>query len=101
MASMTVAQLAKEEDHNQRRYFERGGWRYFVRSYPVAVGIDVVMPRPGAFFPGESDGPCVVPDHGMNAGPSRSKTEGVTITIVAAEPILNASDDTETYTYGT
>lgn len=100
--AMSVADLAELEDRNQRRYYERGGWRIFTRTYGVPIGIDVTMPRPGDYFPGESSGPRVSGGAGTSVTQAKGREEEeLRFTIRAVEPIMDASDDTETYEYGT
>jgi len=98
--AMTVAALANLEDRNQRRYYESGGWRIFIRVYAVPAGIDVTMPRPGDYFPGETSGPTVSSRGGTSVGPVKTGEE-LRFTIRATEPIMDASTDTQDYEYGT
>ena len=101
MAAMTVAELAALEDHNQRRYYESGGWRIFTRTYSVPVAIDVTMPRPGDYFPGEISGPRVSSRGGTSVRPvSKKDEEELRFTVRATEPIMDASTDTQDFQYG-
>jgi len=99
MAAMTVAVLATLEDRNRRRYYEYGGWRIFTRVYAVPAGIDVTMPRPGNYFPGETSGPRVSSRGGTSVTPVKTG-EALQFTIRATEPIMDASTDTQDYAYG-
>ena len=97
--AVSVAQLQKFEQKAMRRSFQRGGWRYALRYYYVATHETITLPRPGAYFPGETSG-YRVSAGGVSSSIQSIKEIGevIVVRIMATEPILDASTDTETFT---